>query len=265
MRLHDGTIPPPIPRKLRQEARERFLAGRKAETQYAQQLRQVAKQIGDIIRGIAPDGIVADVSLLAATLNHYGDLLHPWAESVATRMIDDVSRRDANAWEKHGRLIGQALRKEIDTAPTGLAMRASLAEQVRLITSLPREAAERVHKLTLEGITKGTRASEIAKDIMASGEVTKSRAMLIARTEVSRTATSLTKARAQYIGSEGYFWQTSRDGDVRPSHKAMQGKFIRWDDPPTIEGMKGHAGGFPNCRCFTEPVIPDVFGRRTAA
>lgn len=264
MRLRDATTPAPIPRKLRQEARERFLAGRRAETQYAARLRQVANQVGEIVRGIAPDGILADVSTLTTVLNHYADLLRPWAQSVASRMIADVSRRDSAAWEKHGKMIGRALRAEIDTAPIGAAMRASLAEQVKLITSLPREAAERVHKLAIEARVSGVRASEIAKEIMASGDVTKSRAMLIARTEVSRTATELTRARAQHIGSEGYTWQTSRDGDVRPSHKAMQGKFIRWDDPPEIEGMKGHAGGFPNCRCFPEPSIPEEFGQRAS-
>ena len=146
MRSHDATQPPGLSRfftlrKARREARERFLSGRKAERQYALKLRQVAQQIDHIVRGIAPDGVVADITVLMATLNHYGDLLKPWAEAVASRMIEDVSRRDAAAWEAHGKAIGQALRKEIDSAPTGAAMRASLAEQVQYITSLPRQAA----------------------------------------------------------------------------------------------------------------------------
>jgi uncharacterized protein with gpF-like domain len=37
----------------------------------------------------------------------------------------------------------------------------------------------------------------------------------------------------------------------------MEGKFVTWDDPPTLDGMKGHAGQFPNCRCYPEPVIPE--------
>ena len=243
--------------KLLKKERERFLAGRRAETQYARHLRQVAKQVDNIVRGIAPDGVLADVAELMGVLNRYGDILRPWAKSVASRMIADVSRRDAAAWTQHGRLIGRSLRREIDGAPTGAAMSKALAEQVHLITSLPRQAAERVHNLTTEAITKGTRASEIAKEILRSGEVAKSRAMLIARTEVSRTATALTQARAQYCRSEGYLWRTSKDGDVRPSHKAMEGRFVRWDDPPTLDEMKGHAGEFPNCRCYVQPILPE--------
>lgn len=251
-------------RKARIEARERFLAGRKAHTQYAARLKQVANQVGEIVRGLAPDGVIADVSELMAMLNHYADLLPPWANSVASRMIADVSRRDAAAWEKHGKLIGQALRQEIANAPTGVAMRASLAEQVQYITSIPREAAERLHRLTIEGISKGTRATEIASEIMRSGEVAKSSAMRLARTGVSSTATLLTKARAEHIGSEGYIWRTSRDADVRKSHREMEGKFVRWDTPPTLDGFTAHVGQFANCRCFPEPQIPERFGRASA-
>ena len=251
-------------RKARIEARERFLAGRRAHIQYARRLSQVAKQVGDIVHGVAPDGIIADVNELMAMLNSYADLLHPWANSVASRMIADVSRRDAAAWVKHGKLIGQSLREEIANAPTGAAMRASLAEQVQYITSIPREAAERLHTLTIEGISKGTRAREIAAEIMRSGEVSKSSAMRLARKGVSSTATALTEARAVHIGSEGYIWRTSRDADVRKSHKEMEGKFVPWKSPPTLDGFTAHCGQFANCRCFPEPQIPDRFGRASA-
>lgn len=136
-------------------------------------------------------------------------------------------------------------------------MQGRLAEQVALIKSLPIEAAQRVHALTIEGLENGTRAAEIAKEIRRSGEVSESRANLIARTEVSRTASALTQARAQHIGSEGYIWRTSGDSDVRHSHAQMNGRFVRWDSPPTLDGMTGHAGEYPNCRCYPEPVIPE--------
>jgi SPP1 gp7 family putative phage head morphogenesis protein len=239
--------------------RDRFLAGRKAEKQYALQLRQVAKHVGDIVRGLAPDGAVANVAQIVATLNHYGDMLQPWAQAVATRMIADVARRDANAWAAHGKLIGQTLRKEIEQAPIGLAMQLAIQEQAMRITSVPKEAAQRIYGLTLEGITKGTRAKEIAAEIMRSGEVSKVTAMMLARTGVSTTATELTKARAVHIGSPGYLWRTSRDSDVRPTHRVMEGKFIAWNDPPEIDGYTAHCGEFANCRCWPEVQIPDKF------
>jgi hypothetical protein len=37
----------------------------------------------------------------------------------------------------------------------------------------------------------------------------------------------------------------------------MKDKFVRWDNPPTLDGMTGHAGCLPNCKCWSEVQIPD--------
>lgn len=204
-----------------------------------------------------PPGDPAYAPTIEQLLRRYAEALTPWAEATAARMLADVNRRDEAAWMEQAKQLSRALRQEIQTAPTGVTMRALMAEQVGLIRSIPLEAAERVHRLTIEGLEDSTRASEISKAIQASGDVAKSRADLIARTEVARTASTLTEARALHVGSPGYFWRTSGDGDVRESHKKMDGQFVSWDDPPTLDGMKGHAGQFPNCRCYPEPVIPE--------
>lgn len=212
--------------------------------------------MGAIINGF-PAGDPEYLPTISNILRRYADALTEWAEATAGRMLAEVSQQDSKAWMAMSAEMSKALRDEIRSAPTGEVMRALLAEQVTLIKSLPLDAAERVHELTLKGIEDGTRASEIAKEIMRSGEVSASRAKLIARTEVSRTAANLTQARAQHVGSTGYIWRTSGDSDVRHSHAKMNGKFVDWDEPPTLDGMTGHAGCLPNCRCYPEPVIPE--------
>lgn len=175
-------------------------------------------------------------------------------------MLREVNRRDEAAWAEYTRELSRALRTEIRTAPTGAAMQALLAEQVTLIKSIPLDAAQRVHRLTLEGIENSTRASVISKEIQRSGAVAESRADLIARTEVARTASTLTEARALHVGSEGYIWRTSDDSDVREDHRELEGKFIRWDSPPIADkrtGRRAHAGCIYGCRCYPEPVIPE--------
>ena len=212
--------------------------------------------MGTIINGF-PAGDPAFLPTISDILRRYADALTEWAEATASRMLAEVSGQDAKAWMDMSEEMGKALRDEIRNAPTGEVMRGLLAEQVTLIKSLPLDAAQRVHELTLKGIEDGTRASEIAKEIMRSGQVSVSRARLIARTEVSRTASTLTQARAEHVGSTGYIWRTSGDSDVRHSHAKMNGKFVPWDQPPTLDGMTGHAGCLPNCRCYPEPVIPE--------
>ena len=149
------------------------------------------------------------------------------------------------------------IRQEIHNAPTGAQFAKLMSEQVKLIQSIPVQAAERVHKLVIENYSEQGRAKEIATEIQRSGKVATSRATLIARTEVARTASVFTQSRAEHIGSDGYIWRTVRDSDVRADHKRLEGKFIRWTDPPHHDdGMTYHAGQGPNCRCYPEPVIP---------
>jgi SPP1 gp7 family putative phage head morphogenesis protein len=249
---------PPTPKQLRRVARERFLKVRRAGSAFERQLTSVSRQVGSIVEGFAESPVTSMAALRAALLR-YAEFIRPWARAVTMQMHKRVAKRDLVSWVELGRTMGQELRKEIMYAPTGKAMREALAEQVNLITSLPIEAAERVHKLTTAGIIEGTRASEIEKEILETGHVTLSRARLIARTEVARTASLLVESRARFVGSEGYTWRTSLDERVRPEHRKLEGKFIMWDDPPVAgpNGMRYHAGQGPACRCYCEPLLPD--------
>lgn len=250
--------------KYRETRKERmaFERTRRAERHYAVQLRKIAAQIGKLCKTYDPNDPMW-VQRVQSTLRRYASDLEPWAKTTAAAMLADVSRRDETAWRKYGALLGEELRSEIRSAPTGNVMRRLMSEQVKLITSLPLDAAKRVHKLTTEAYLRGTRADEVAKEILRSGHVSKSRAMLIARTEIGRTAAALTQARAQFIESPGYVWRTVGDPDVRPLHKKLNGKIFKWDDPP-IAGEKGeraHPGAIYNCRCWPEPILPSEFER----
>ena len=113
-----------------------------------------------------------------------------------------------------------------------------------------------IQNKAIEAVVSGGRAEPFAKEIAASGDVSRSRANLIARTELGRATGALDQARALSIGSNGYIWRTAEDGDVRHSHREMEGKFVEWGKPPTLDGMTGHAGELPNCRCYKEIVFP---------
>jgi SPP1 gp7 family putative phage head morphogenesis protein len=252
---------PPAPRHTAdaKPKRANFFAARRAEIQYGRRLRGVAKQIGDLITGFAREKDLFEHELeLGQLLQKYSDMLIPWAKSIATTMLADVSNRDVAAWSALSKEMSRDLHKEIASAPTGELMRALLNEQVTLITSLPIDAAQRVHRLTLKGIEGGTRASEIAKEIMRSGQVSRGQATRIARTEVARTATALVQARATYAGSTHFKWVSVGDSDVRPLHRKLNGHVFRWDDPPVADehtGIKALPGSIWNCRCWPSPIL----------
>ena len=255
-------LPPKLltPKEIKKAAQENWLKGRRAEKAYQRQLTTVGKNIGALVKGYAPNGIVTDIPGLTTALHKYSELLKPWAKTVTERMHADVERRDKDAWVQAARQMGKTLRNDLFTHnQVSEMMRSALSIQVKLITSLPIEAAERVQKIALENIVTSSRGEELQKQILASGHVSVGRAKLIARTETSRTASLLMQSRATYIGSEFYHWRTVQDSDVRREHRALEGKVIPWKKPPIAgtNGMRYHAGQGPNCRCYCEPILPD--------
>ena len=257
--------------------REAFSKVRNAELNYSRQLRKIAKHIHDLIRGLQP-GDAAAYDTLQRVLEQYAYILRPWAYSVAKAMLAEVSRRDLQAWKRYSNQMGIELQRQLLNTPVGDELAQILEQQVDLITSLPREASRRVHDLVTGNLYSGARASEVAKEIMRTGLVTESRANLIARTETARAASALTQVRARNVGSPGYIWRTARDFRVRPeigtknfsrlntiargSHRALEGTYHAWNDPPVIDptGKRGHPGNIYNCRCYAEPILPDLMG-----
>lgn len=235
--------------------RAEWMKARRAETQYGVQLRKIARHIGEIIRGFDLRD-QADASVLQAALKRYAEILDPWARSAARAMVAEVAARSDKPWRKVSAELGRSFAETFQGPDIGQRFRQLQEEQVVYITSIPLDAAQRVHDLVTQGVVEGKRFTDIVPEIRRGGDVSISKANLIARTETGRVVANLTQARAESTGSEGYIWRTVRDKAVRPSHKAMEGQFVRWDSPPTIDGLTGQAGALPNCRCFCEPVIP---------
>lgn len=264
-----GVLPPELAKsRWRPSAAERralqrehahFERVRRAQSAYEIQLRKVARHVGDLISSFRI-GDLPSLPELIDTLTRYGRVLEPWARSVAERMVADVTRRDATAWFKTSRELGLYLKREIAEAPIGEVIRKILEDQVHLITSIPTDAARRVQELTLQYASGGRRYDDLVQMIRRSGPVTKSRATLIARTETAKAQSAIVQARARYVGAEGYIWRTVKDRDVRRMHKRLEGTFHRWDDPPIAEenGDRHHPGEFPNCRCYADPLLPEL-------
>lgn len=238
------------------KAKSPFEMTRGIERRYAMRLRKLAGMIGNMA-GMFDDLLTNPAQRLRfdGMMRQYADTLTPWAQATAARVVGEVDFANRRAYAKHSADMSRGLRRELEAAPTGEMQRLMMAEQVELIRSLPLEAAQRVHTIAEKNMLSGARADALAREIMRTGDVTKSRATLIARTETSRTANNLTMARAIFVGSTEYTWETARDSDVRPSHRAMQGQVVAWADPPELDGLRGHAGCLPNCRCYSSPLI----------
>lgn len=245
----------PNMRKLASNLRLHFMRVRNAEKGYLRQLMAVARQVSTIVKGL-PD----KPEVLVDTLERYAEVLDPWARATATRMVSEVERRDANAWNATAVEIGQNLRSQIESTPVGHAMQILISEQVEEIKSIPLEAAHRVFELATQAHTTGRRSSELAEQIYETQDITFGRAKMLARSAVSTASSTLVESRARYVGSPGYFWRTSKDSDVRKDHSELNGTFHTWDNPPIVDkrtGFRSHPGCNANCRCWPQVVLPE--------
>lgn len=128
-----------------------------------------------------------------------------------------------------------------------------------LIKDIPFKAMNQIADLTTQTLMSGKAPGDMERDvynIMSDRmDVTDSRAKLIARDQVSKLNGNLTEERQTDIGVDSYVWRTVGDERVRDTHEENDGQTFAWADPPV---ETGHPGEDYQCRCWAEPVLPEV-------
>lgn len=192
-----------------------------------------------------------------------------YINDVVKRMVTPLAARNYETWRKAARVstrshflytvlmeeLKQGIKKDIDS---------QIISNAALIKTLPSDTAQKVVRDIEEYALSGLRAEEIEKLIQdKTRQHSRASARLIARTEVSKTTSALTKARSEELGLRWYVWRTMEDGDrVRKSHRIMNDVLVSWNNPPSPELLvkekdvgRYHAGNIWNCRCYSEPLI----------
>jgi SPP1 gp7 family putative phage head morphogenesis protein len=226
------------------------------ERKYETQLKKVARIVGGIVDTYTVGDTIINQNALNNALDLYAQALEPWAAEVVAKVIQNVDNNNRRAFNSHAEDMSVELRRILNETETGSVARLLQDEQVELITSLPLEAGIRAQEIARNAATGGIRATEAAKEIRKTGQVTESRAVLIARTEIAKSNAAFTQARSQSIGSTSYIWRTAEDSDVRATHAHLEGTIHEYSNPPFIEGEGNHGPGeIWNCRCWAEPII----------
>ncbi len=232
-----------------------------AEAQFIRSLRKIARVSGHIVEAHVEGTVLKNAAQMQKALEDYAKLITPWASRQSAKMVEQVMRSNKRAYNNKSKALGLALKLNVAETQVGKTAAQLMFEQVELIKSIPLEAGLRAQQLALEGFYNGTRADDIAKELMATTDVTESRAMLIGRTETARSNSYINETRAKALGSNQYRWHNSGDGAVRPAHKTykgkpLQGMIFSWDDPPTLDdGTTINPGQIYNCRCYAEGIF----------
>lgn len=113
----------------------------------------------------------------------------------------------------------------------------------------------RLRETMTSNFYKGNRYEGMIRELQNSFGITASKAKFLAKQETKLLQSNYRQARYQDAGSEGYTWRCVKGTPkhpVRPEHKALDGKYIRWSEPPIVDsktGRRAHAGADFNCRC----------------
>ena len=163
-----------------------------------------------------------------------------------------VAERNAHILE------GQGIEAKLNG--TKKAIDAFTAENVALIRSVPVDYLQEVETAVHRAMTAGERHETLAKTIAERGGVMENRAKLIARDQVLKFNGSLNRVRQQAAGVDSYIWRTVEDERTRDAHADFDGNTYTWaegaGDGSPEEGV--HPGEAINCRCWSEPILPDL-------
>ncbi len=243
---------------------------RRAELWYRAQLQRLVnllRQSGHRILQARPeifrralDGLTAhdetDPAWLeeeAARFGNIGARAREMATLAARHNLGEVDARLTRAIRES---VGVDLR-EVLAGDTRIATELDLAiaTNVDLIKSIPVQHFARLRTEIAESLKNGIRWESLAKTIQLVGDVTESRARLIARDQTGKMNSDFNRVRQRSVGIDRYIWSTAQDERVRKSHAFLNDKTFRWDQPPEVDGQPSHPGQPINCRCVPIPVF----------
>lgn len=127
---------------------------------------------------------------------------------------------------------------------------------VDLINSVKDKSLFSMKSIVKQGFLDGRTATAIMKDIHKVYGMDKRHARFIARDQMAKLNSELTRMQQEDAGVSQYTWSDSGDGRVRQRHKELNGKVFRWDNPPIVDkktGRRCHPGQDYRCRCCAIP------------
>ena len=133
-----------------------------------------------------------------------------------------------------------------------------IRENLDLISTLPKDLTTKLESTIMDGFVSGANVRDIAKDVESICNTSKKHARFIARDQIGKLQSRISRHQQEDAGVEEYIWTTSQDSRVRDSHKRLNNKKFRWDDPPVVDpktGRRCHPGEDYGCRCIALPVF----------
>lgn len=244
-----------------------------AQAKYAAQLEKLVAQMTKETRrevlavfnahGYAQDASLASMARIAMNylMAKFQKLFGQKAKTLAESMVEKQSKLSALGVSASLKEASGGLKISGDVFGSRIndIMKASVAENVGLIKSIPTDYLNQVQGDVMRSITTGNGLQDLVPALEKYEGVTKRRAKNIALDQTRKVYNSLNAGRMQALGIKKFEWIHSGGGQKpRQDHIEMSGNIYSFNDLPVIDkrtGERGIPGQAINCRCRMAPVI----------
>lgn len=209
---------------------------KQAEREYAVQLRSLIRLMAsELYREITPelkrlkpeytadarvsmDSWVSDIlaAIRKVSSRFTSNLFEAQAQRIAERTISRAEANNAQEFQASiNKAVGVNMAAIVKPRAISDYLQASVAENVNLIKSIPAKYFQQIESLVLEGMKSGLAPTALAKQIQAETGATYDRAKFIARDQMAKINSDLTRKRQMDAGIE--FYKSLDADDVRVS------------------------------------------------
>jgi SPP1 gp7 family putative phage head morphogenesis protein len=212
----------------------------------------------------------ASISVLAKRLmgkltRKFEGLFAAKAEPYAERMVYQAERSSAASLHASLKQLSGGLSLKTSNVPEGMedVVRASIAENVSLIKSIPSEYFTKVTGSVMRSITAGAGIADLIPEIRKYDGQTDRRARNLALDQTRKAYNSINKLRMQSHGVKQFEWIHSGGGQhPRASHIKISGEIFSFENLHeeqaalgVPEADRGLPGTPVNCKCVMKAVV----------
>lgn len=215
-----------------------------------------AADMGMAMDDTATERLQREIKLLA---DRWINQIDGTAPKLAAWFAQAANQRSAHALQRILREGGLAIDFQMTPAMLDI-IDATIAQNVALIRSIPREYFLEVEGMVMRSVQQGRDLAPLAKALRERYGVTKRRAALIARDQNNKATAAMTRVRSLEAGLKEAVWVHSHAGKTpRPSHVKAGRERTRYDietgwyDPDEKKWIQ--PGELINCRCVGRPIV----------
>lgn len=262
--LKGGPLKYPAPAAMRyQKSLDELVWAMRADYQ-----REILKLWRQSDMGVTADSMVMDANIGSQMRILFSYLGDKWArrfgkraKEITDRMLSSVDRHSKATLNESLKKISGGITIKVPDMPGTMAevLKATVAENVSLITSISAQYQERIEGVVYRSIQQGGRgAADIYEDLIKVGGMSERRAHNIAIDQTRKATTAFNVERAKSVGIRKGIWRhSSGSAEPRRKHVDFDGKEFDLSEPPAIgdKGERVMPGQSISCRCYWTPVV----------